>query len=160
MSHITDDLRVAFRRFRHQPAFTAVVVLTLAMGLGANTAIFALVDTLLLRSLPVERPDELYRLGDSNNCCVNPGCRAATRCSHIRLMEHLRANADAFVELPRFRRSRRLPSAARRRTAASGSAERAVRQRQLFPDVRRRAPPQAACCSPTTTIPALHRPSS
>src|SRR5262245_59150397 len=68
-----DDLRVALRRCRRQPTFTLVVILTLALGLGANTAVFTLVDALMLRSLPVERPEELYRLGDTNNCCVNSG---------------------------------------------------------------------------------------
>ena len=56
MSWLRDDLRVALRRCRHQPAFTLVVILTLALGLGANTAVFTLVDALMLRSLPVERP--------------------------------------------------------------------------------------------------------
>ena len=102
MGHLLDDLRVAFRRFRHQPAFTAVVVLTLAIGLGANTAIFALVDALLLRSLPVERPDELYRIGDRNTCCVNSGLQGSYSLFSFRLMEHLRVNADAFVELAAF----------------------------------------------------------
>ena len=102
MGHVREDLRVAFRRFRHQPGFTAVVVLTLAVGLGANTAIFALVDALLLRSLPVERPEELYRIGDRNACCVNSGLQGSYSLFSYRLMEHLRANADAFVELAAF----------------------------------------------------------
>ena len=64
-------------RCRHQPGFTLVVILTLALGLGANTAVFTLVDALMLRSLPVERPEELYRLGDTNNCCVNSGLQTS-----------------------------------------------------------------------------------
>ena len=51
MAWLRDDLRVALRRCRHQPAFTLVVIVTLALGLGANTAVFTLVDALLLRSL-------------------------------------------------------------------------------------------------------------
>jgi predicted permease len=53
------DVRYASRRLLAQPGFTAVAVLTLALGIGANTAIFSLIDTLLLDSLPVERPREL-----------------------------------------------------------------------------------------------------
>ncbi len=49
MSWLRDDLRVALRRCRHQPGFTLVVILTLALGLGANTAVFTLVDALMLR---------------------------------------------------------------------------------------------------------------
>ena len=48
-------------------------MITLALGIGANTAIFTLVDTVMLKSLPVANPSELYRLGDNDNCCVNGG---------------------------------------------------------------------------------------
>jgi predicted permease len=56
------DVRYACRRLLAQPLFTAVVVLTLALGIGANTAIFSIIDTLLLESLPVDRPRELVLL--------------------------------------------------------------------------------------------------
>ena len=49
--------------------FTAVAVLTLALGIGATTAIFALVHAVLLNSLPVTRPGELYRVGNVEQCC-------------------------------------------------------------------------------------------
>lgn len=94
-----DDIRVALRRFRHQPGFTLVAVLTLALGLGANTAIFGLVDALLLRALPVERPEELYRLGDTNGCCVNSGLMGSFSLFSSRLFEHLRDSAPEFSQI-------------------------------------------------------------
>src|SRR5580765_8405555 len=50
------DVRYAFRSLRKTPAFTTVAVLSLALGVGANTAIFSLIDSILLNSLPVKNP--------------------------------------------------------------------------------------------------------
>ena len=62
MNHIAQDLRYGFRVLTRAPGFTAVAVLTLALGIGANAAIFSLTDQILLRRLPVERPEELVVL--------------------------------------------------------------------------------------------------
>ena len=62
MDDLKLDLRQALRSFVKNPAFTAVVVLTLALGIGANTAIFSLMDQVLLRLLPVQEPDRLVIL--------------------------------------------------------------------------------------------------
>src|SRR5438552_17152488 len=56
------DLRYAFRICSRNPGFSAVIIITLALGIGANTAIFSLVDTLMLRSLPVRQPEQLVEL--------------------------------------------------------------------------------------------------
>jgi predicted permease len=62
VSGISQDVKLALRAFRKSPAFAAIVVLTLALGSGANTAIFTLLEQVMLRTLPVERPDRLVVL--------------------------------------------------------------------------------------------------
>ncbi|HEX8724152.1 MAG TPA: ABC transporter permease [Gemmatimonadaceae bacterium] len=64
LDHLRRDFAYAIRALRHHRGFSAVVVLTLALGIGANSAIFSLVDALLLRSLPVAHPEQLVALGD------------------------------------------------------------------------------------------------
>jgi putative ABC transport system permease protein len=63
------DLRDAMRQLRKAPGFALTAVITLALGIGATTAIFTLVHQVLLKSLPVTRPDELWRIGDKLLCC-------------------------------------------------------------------------------------------
>ena len=63
------DVRDALRQFRKAPGFTATVVITLALGIGATTAIFTLVHQVMLKSLPVTKPEELWKIGDKSRCC-------------------------------------------------------------------------------------------
>jgi hypothetical protein len=70
---IFEDVRYALRQFAKAPGFTATAILTLALGIGATTAIFTLVNAVLLKSLPVTKPEDLIRVGDNENCCVNGG---------------------------------------------------------------------------------------
>ncbi len=62
MDHLIHDLRYAVRRLGHAPAFTTVAVLSLALGIGANTAIFSIVNAVLIRDMPARSPDRLVEL--------------------------------------------------------------------------------------------------
>ncbi|HEY1576838.1 MAG TPA: ABC transporter permease [Terracidiphilus sp.] len=73
MKVLMQDLGYAFRQVRKTPGFTATVLLTLALGIGANSAIFTLVNAILLHNLPVTDPKTLVRIGDQDDCCVNGG---------------------------------------------------------------------------------------
>jgi len=63
------DLYTALRQLRKAPGFTTTAVITLALGIGATAAIFTLVHQVMLKSLPVTKPEELWRIGDKIRCC-------------------------------------------------------------------------------------------
>jgi predicted permease len=101
MTTLIQDVSYAFRQLRKSPAFTLTVMLTLALGIGANAAIFTLVNTVLLQSLPVVDPATLIRVGDDNQCCVNGG---VTDDGHYTLFatetyNYLRKNIPEFDDL-------------------------------------------------------------
>ena len=102
MNQLFMDIRFASRRLRKSPGFTLTVVVTLALGIGANTAIFTLVQGILLRSLPVSDPSRLYRIGDTDNCCVNGGFVGENGDFDIfsyDLYLHLKKSAPEFEQL-------------------------------------------------------------
>src|SRR4051794_18936135 len=65
MNSFFQDLRYAFRRLRMTPGFTAVAIATLALGIGANSAIFTVINAVLLRALPFRDPGKIVLLSES-----------------------------------------------------------------------------------------------
>jgi putative ABC transport system permease protein len=116
-----DDLRYAMRQFAHAPGFTATAVLTLALGIGATTAIFSLVHAVLLKSLPVTKPSELIRVGDNENCCVNGGLQDNWSLFSYDKYKTFRDGTHGFTELAAFQAGRSLMGV--RRNASNQPAE-------------------------------------
>jgi predicted permease len=79
-----------------------VATLTLALGIGANTAIFTLIHAVMMQSLPVMRPAELYRLGNTLDCCVNTGLSGDTSLYSTELFDHLKQQLPEFTDLSAF----------------------------------------------------------
>jgi predicted permease len=95
------DTRHALRRLRHAPAFSITTVLTLGLGIGATTSIFTLVHAVLMKSLPVANPSELYRVGKEVHCCYQGGYSQDKEFSLVsyELYKYLRDHTQGFVEL-------------------------------------------------------------
>ena len=121
------DIRYALRQFANAPIFTATAVLTLALGIGATTAIFTLVHAVLLNSLPVVKPSELYRVGNVENCCVNGGLQDNWSLFSYDKYKTFRDNTPGFLELAAFQAGGSLTGVRR-----AGSNQPAQSQRTEF----------------------------
>ena len=83
---VLQDLRYAFRALRSSPGFASVAILSLALGIGANTAIFSLIDSVILKTLPVSHPEQLLQvtMAKDGSYYTNP------------IWEQLRDHQDVF----------------------------------------------------------------
>jgi predicted permease len=100
VSSLLDDVRYALRTLRLNPAFAVVAVLSLSLGIGANAAIFSLIDALLLRSLPVADPQRLVFLSDRDSSGVSAGTQSGVRSLFTyEEFEHLRSSIAPLAAL-------------------------------------------------------------
>jgi predicted permease len=95
IENFLQDVRYGLRQLRRSPGFTAVAVLTLALGIGANTAIFSLIDTVMLRMLPVEKPGELFQVQVGNADESGGGSEGESPLTTA-MWEQLRDQQDVF----------------------------------------------------------------
>src|SRR5882672_3725266 len=103
---VIGNIRYALRQFRSSPVFTVAAVLTLALGIGGTTAIFTLIDAVMLRSLPVADPGRLYRVGEGDDCCVEGGPQDRWGMFSFPLYERLKSQAPEFEEVAAFQAGR------------------------------------------------------
>jgi predicted permease len=96
MGGILADLKFALRTLRRSPLFTLIAVLSLALGIGANTAIFSLMDQLLLRLLPVKDPDSLVMLSQRGS---NMGGNDGERANSYPIYQDYQQRAEAFSDV-------------------------------------------------------------
>ena len=101
-----EDIRYALRQFLKAPGFTITAVLTLALGIGATTAIFTLIHAVLLKSLPVARPSELIRIGDIEDCCINKGMPDDWSLFSTEQYREFRDHTPGFASLAAFQAGR------------------------------------------------------
>jgi predicted permease len=110
---LLEDARYAIRQFSKAPGFTITAVLTLALGIGATTAIFTLVHAVLLKSLPVAKPGELYHIASEDDCCITGGLQQDWNLFSYDLYKTLRDGTQGFAELAAFQAGHNLVAARR-----------------------------------------------
>jgi len=102
MQTLRQDIAYTFRQMRQSPVFTLTAMLTLALGIGATTAIFSLIHTVMLKSLPVVDPSSLYRIGDGRDCCVEGSPQDNWGMFSYPFYERMKESTPEFSELAAF----------------------------------------------------------
>ena len=102
MQNLAGAIRYTIRQFWFSKVFTSAAVLTLAIGIGGTTAIYTLIDAVILRSLPVADPARLYRIGDGDNCCVQGGPQDRWGFFSYPLFQRLVSQAPEFEQVTAF----------------------------------------------------------
>ncbi|MDQ1692579.1 MAG: hypothetical protein QOH85_114, partial [Acidobacteriaceae bacterium] len=102
METLRQDVAYALRQMRHSPVFTLTAMLTLALGIGATTAIFSLIHTVMLKSLPVVDPASLYRIGEGQDCCVEGSPQENWGMFSYPFYQRMKQTTPEFSELAAF----------------------------------------------------------
>jgi predicted permease len=102
MRMLRQDVLYALRQMRLSPVFTLTAMLTLALGIGATTAIFSLIHSVMLKSLPVADPSSLYRIGSGNDCCGKTGPQEDWGLFPYALYQRVAAAAPEFEQVAAF----------------------------------------------------------
>ena len=139
LERAAQDLKYALRRLLKSPGFTIAAVATLALGIGANTAIFQILDAVLLQSLPVKNPQELAQVRIVDMDKARGGVFSGYPVVTNPIWEKLREDHQGFSEIAAWRRYRFQPGFGRRRAFR----QRLVGERRFLPRARREAGPGA-----------------
>jgi predicted permease len=107
MQTLRQDIAYALRQMRQSPVFTLTAMLTLALGIGATTAIFSLIHTVMLKSLPVVDPATLYRVGVGNDCCVEGSPQDEWGMFAYPFYQRMKETTPEFEELAAFQAGQR-----------------------------------------------------
>lgn len=119
MTGLAEDVRYGIRRLRRSPGFATTALLTLALGIGATTAIFTLIYQVILRSMPVEHPEQLYKVGKEIECCVDSGLQGDWRMFSYDLYRTLRDNVPGAQQMAAVQAGTLTASAHRENETAS-----------------------------------------
>jgi hypothetical protein len=154
------DVKYALRRFNKSPGFTATAVVTLALGIGATAAIFTLIQQVMLRSLAVAKPEQLWRIGDAVTCCYSTGYTQSNHAAENdwtlfswEAYQRFRADTAAFEQLAAFQVGTgngyvAVRRAGSRRRCSRGSASSCP----AISSKRSGSPRGAGVCSPMPTM--------
>jgi predicted permease len=119
MKTLLGNVRYVLRQLRMSAVFTTAAVLTLALGIGGTTAIFTLIDAVMLRSLPVKNPAQLYRIGDGEECCSEGGPQDRWGMFSYQFYQRLKSETPEFEQVTAFQAGRGRMSVRRERVESS-----------------------------------------